>query len=412
MDRPLRFCMITTFYPPYNLGGDGIFVRRLSNELARRGHRVDVIHCRDAYRLAAGRDPSDAYDEHPNVTVHGLKSSFGFLSPLATQQTGRPLFKTAAIRRVLEKGFDVIHFHNISLLGPEVLKYGRGIKLYTMHEYWLVCPTHVLFRFNRAACERPYCFACTLVHKRPPQWWRYTGLLESAVKQVDAFIAPSRFSREKHRAMGFAGPVADLPPFVGQDDDQPRETGRIPGEEPEKSYFLFVGRLEKLKGLQTLIPVFRNYPKARLLVAGAGGYGPELRRLAGNSDNIRFLGHCSQEKLDALYRQAVAVIVPSLCFEGFPLVLIEAFRRQTPVIARGIGGLPEVIEESGGGLTFDTDTELIAAMDLLLTDQSRRRTLGLNGYQAYLKKWTAEVHIERYLGLIHRVAEQRGYSLD
>jgi hypothetical protein len=48
----------------------------------------------------------------------------------------------------------------------------------------------------------------------------------------------------------------------------------------------------------------------------------------------------------------------------------------------------------------------------LLTDQSRRRTLGLNGYQAYLKKWTAEVHIERYLGLIHRVAEQRGYSLD
>ena len=45
--------MITTFYPPYNFGGDGVFVQRLSNELARRGHLVEVIHCTDAYRLAA-----------------------------------------------------------------------------------------------------------------------------------------------------------------------------------------------------------------------------------------------------------------------------------------------------------------------------------------------------------------------
>ena len=152
MDRPLRFCMVTTFYPPYNFGGDGIFVHRLSNELARRGHQVDVIHCRDAYRLMAGQDTNRGYDDHPNVTVHGLKSPFGFLSPLATQQTGFPLFKSAGILRVLDKDFDVIHYHNISLLGPKILEYGHGIKLYTMHEYWLVCPTHVLFRFNRAAC--------------------------------------------------------------------------------------------------------------------------------------------------------------------------------------------------------------------------------------------------------------------
>jgi hypothetical protein len=47
--------MITTFYPPYNFGGDGIFVRQLSNELALRGHRVDVIHCIDAYRALSHR---------------------------------------------------------------------------------------------------------------------------------------------------------------------------------------------------------------------------------------------------------------------------------------------------------------------------------------------------------------------
>lgn len=406
--RPLRFCMVTTFYPPYNFGGDGIFVHRLANELARRGHRVDVIHCRDAYRLMAGREPAGRYEDHPNVTVHGLEGPFGRLSPLAAQQTGRPLFKQAALRRVMEQDFDVVHFHNISLLGPAVLKYGRGVKLYTMHEYWLVCPTHVLFRFDRAACERPHCFACTLVHKRPPQWWRYTGLLESAAREVDAFIAPSRFSREKHRAMGFTAPMAELPPFAGRDDDRPRTDGPIPGDAPDRPYFLFVGRLEKLKGLQTLIPVFRNFPGARLLVAGAGDYAPELKRLAGGVDNIRdnihFLGHCSEERLDSLYRHAVAVVVPSLCFEGFPLILVEAFRQQTPVIARAIGGLPEVIEESGGGLTYRTDKELLASMNGLLEDPARRQSLGRSGYEAYQKNWTVEAHMSRYFALIRDIA--------
>ena len=173
IDRPLRFCMITTFYPPYSFGGDGIFVQRLSNELARQGHSVDVIHCIDAYRIKAGREPATVYEDHPDVTVHGLRSRYGLMSPVATHQSGFPLFKSSHIQKILEKEFDVIHFHNISLIGgPKILAYGRGIKLYTLHEYWLVCPTHVLFRFDRAACTRPHCFTCALIYKIPPQLWR------------------------------------------------------------------------------------------------------------------------------------------------------------------------------------------------------------------------------------------------
>ena len=271
MDRPLRFCMITTFYPPYNFGGDGIFVHRLSNELARRGHQVDVIHCTDAYRFLARQEPTGTYDNHPNVTVHGLKSRFGFLSPLATQQTGFPFFKSGQIQRILEKGFDVIHYHNISLVGgPKILEYGQGIKLYTMHEHWLVCPTHILFRFNRAPCMRPHCFLCNLTYKRPPQWWRYFGLLEAAVKHVDTFISPSHFTKDKHHQMGLNIPIVHLPNFVPPVELSSSTVEEAIGEALNEPYFLFVGRLEKLKGLQTLIPVFRHYQKAQLLIAGTG----------------------------------------------------------------------------------------------------------------------------------------------
>jgi len=408
MNRPLRFCMITTFYPPYNFGGDGIFVRQLSNELAKRGHHVDVIHCIDAYRLLAHQEPTKTYDDHPNVTVHGLRSRLGFLSPLATQQTGYPFFKSASIRRILEKGFDVIHYHNISLIGgPKILEYGQGIKLYTMHEYWLICPTHVLYRFNRAPCTRPHCFLCSLTYKRPPQWWRYFGLLETTVKNVDAFITLSHFSKDMHYQMGLNVPIMNLPPFVPSAEDVLSTPEKQFEETLQEPYFLFVGRLEKLKGLQTLIPIFRHYRKAQLLIAGTGNYEPELQQLANGSANIRFLGFLPQQQLQLLYRQAVAVIVPSLCFEIVPLVVIESFREKTPVVLRNLGGMPEIIEASGGGFVYNTEEELVAVMDRLLAEPSYRQKLGLRGYQAYQQKWTPEAHLKLYFALIHEISSAK-----
>jgi len=397
--------MITTFYPPYNFGGDGIFVHQLSNELAQRGHYVDVIHCLDAYRMLAGQECAGTYDDHPHVTVHGLKSRFGFLSPLATQQTGFPLFKAARIRQVLEKPFDVINYHNISLVGgPKILELGEGVKLYTMHEYWLVCPTHVLFRFNRAPCTQPHCLTCGLLQKRPPQWWRYLGLLESAAKHVDAFIALSSFSKRQHCQMGFDFPIVHLPSFVPSPEPASLTPEDVVGEAQVEPYFLFVGRLEKLKGVQTIIPVFRAHPQARLLIAGSGSYEPRLRQLAEGSANIRFLGQLPEGRLQGLYEQAVALIVPSLCFEVFSLVTMEAFRHRTPVIARNLGALAEIVEESSGGLVYDTEEELWQAMDRLLADPSYRRELGQRGYEAYLRNWTVEAHLKRYLALIHNLS--------
>ena len=187
MTRPLRFLHVTTFYPPYSFGGDAIYVARLAQALAERGHQVDVVHCVDSYRLLARRreqrmndaEPTAVGQAHPNITVHGLESGWGWLSPLLSQQTGRPYLKRRVLQHLIDQGVDVIHFHNTSLFGPGALSLGsarlRAVKLYTTHEHWLVCPTHVLWRFNRERCERPTCFRCTLAAGRPPQLWWYTG---------------------------------------------------------------------------------------------------------------------------------------------------------------------------------------------------------------------------------------------
>src|SRR5919197_3565942 len=143
MDKPLKFCMVTTFYPPYNFGGDGMYIYRLTNELARRGHQIDVLHCEDAYTLLEKTGPKGNFPNHPNVRVQRLKSKAGFLSPLLTQQTGIPFFKNEIKKNLEANQYDVIHYHNMSLIGITALSYGSAIKLYTTHEHWLVCPMHV-----------------------------------------------------------------------------------------------------------------------------------------------------------------------------------------------------------------------------------------------------------------------------
>ena len=407
MDRPLRFCMITTFYPPENFGGDGYHVHHLSNELAGRGHKVDVIHCTDAFRLLAHRRSFPHVAHHPNVTVHKLRSPLGFLSPLATHQTGYPLLKGGKIRSILDKRFDVIHYHNISLVGgPKVLEMGSGIKLYSVHEYWLLCPTHVLFKCNRAPCRQRRCFACSLICRRPPQMWRYSGLLASALKHVDAFLSPSGFGRNIHQQMGLNLPMRHLPYFLPSGSTSLEDPE--PARESTAPYFLFVGRLEKIKGLHTIIPIFRHPGRAPLWVAGRGNFERRLVRMAEGSPNIRFLGYQSGPQLQSLVRNAVAVIVPSVCYDLFPLVILEAYRERTPVIVRNIGGMPEMIRESGGGFLFNAEQELIAAMDRLLADRVLRDDLGNRGFQAYRLNWTPDVYIRRYLELIHDLGKVGG----
>lgn len=413
MEKPLRFCMVTTFYPPYNFGGDGIFVHRLANELARRGHRVDVVHCADAYAASGGGAPRGTVADHRAITVHRLESPFGFLSPLATHQTGMPLFKTGQLRKIFSKGFDVIHYHNISLVGgPGILEYrtaGDPIKLYTLHEYWLVCPAHLLFKYNRAPCTKKNCITCLLVHRRPPQWWRFSTRIARAVKEVDAFINLTAFSRDVHREHGLDLPFVHLP-FFHPDREEPASPGgpvkqrTPPVREP---YFLFAGRLEKLKGMQTLIPVFRRFPAAQLIVAGTGSLEHRFRKLAGDCPTIRFLGHLPHDELQELYRSATAVIVPSLYCDISPLVIIEAVKNRTPVIVRNLGGMPELVRESGGGMIYNSDDDLIAAMERLLADRTLRDRLGEAGFETYSRNWTATAHVDRYIDLVGRIqAEQ------
>src|SRR5947209_10057663 len=178
----MRFGMVTTFYPPYSYGGDATYVRNLAKALVAQGHEVEVIASTQAYLV---RSPDIAADPtlEDGVKVHRIRTRTGLLAPLISHQTGLPALHAPALERFLARPFDVLHFHNISLMGgPGVLRMGEArVRVMSLHDHWLICPTHALWKNRSHACDKRTCFTCSIRSGLPPQLWRYTRLRDRSL---------------------------------------------------------------------------------------------------------------------------------------------------------------------------------------------------------------------------------------
>ena len=375
----MRFCLLNTFFPPMHFGGDAVFTASLANLLAGSGHHVEVVHCADSFALLRGEVAASPFALHPKVIVHTLRSPFGMLAPMAAHCTGRDWLQAGALREILSAGFDVTHWGNSSLLGaPEAFRWGTGRRLMTLHEYWLVCPSHVLMRNGEEICTERTCYRCTMRRGRPPQLWRDDGVITDGLENIDLFLAPSEFVKETIARYLPRLPIAVLPNFVPE---------RPAVQLAREGYYLVVGRLEYLKGIHTILPLFRENGLP-LKIAGTGEAEGDLRALAAGASNIEFLGRVSHDELPGLFGRAKATIVPSICHESFGLVVIESLQQGTPVYVTPFGALPELAERTGGVRVFGSVGELGAMLG------------GETPVQVDLTAFGPEAHLELYLALI------------
>jgi glycosyltransferase involved in cell wall biosynthesis len=401
--------MVTTFFGGHSFGGDAAYVDRLARALLRRGHEVHVVHCADAFNAVRGDHPLRPYSPPDGLIVHRLESRWGILSPLATQLTGQPWLKTEALRDIINAiDVDVVHFHNVSLVGGAgVLRMGRrAVRIMTAHEHWLICPMHLLWKYGRKPCDGPSCVRCSLAGGKPPQLWRALGSIGRGLRELDALVFPSRHALEEHRRRGIGAPMVHLPYFLPDD-----WTDGIEDEEPERAarpYLAAAGRLVRMKGFQRLIPMMRYMPEADLRIAGTGPYEAELKRLAEGLPNVRFEGLLGGPALARLFHGARAVVVPSLFPETFGYVVLEAFAVRTPVVVhRGGGALEETGFQSGGGLSYETDAEMVLAMRRLVHDDALRDELAYRGFALRTGEWSERAHLDRYFELIGAIRAGR-----
>jgi len=395
--RSMKFCMLTSFFGRHSFGGDAVYVERLNRALLKRGHEVDVVYSVDAHAAVRGNERPVPFEAYEGMRIHGLKSAWGLLAPLSVHQTGRPGVLRGPIEEILAaRRFDVLHFHNISLIGgPGALSLrcpGNPRRLLTAHEYWLVCPLSVLWKFGERTCEKAECTRCMLKASRPPQWWRGWRDWQQELDAVDVLLTPSQASARLHRERGLRRAMEVLPYFVG---DEWREK-LPPAPSRRRPYFAFAGRLVKEKGLDVLIPMIRKLPGVDLRIAGRGPYEAKLRSMASGMENVEFLGYLGFQGLREFYAGARALVAPSLMVETFGYVVLESHAVGTPAIVPDLGGIAESVRKSGGGIVYQTDAELFDALCRLAEDDVLRKELGGNARDAVERFWTEEQHLERY----------------
>ena len=171
------------------------------------------------------------------------------------------------------------------------------------------------------------------------------------------------------------------------------------GLEPQ-SYILFVGTVEPRKGIDVLLDAYdslrrQGHPDLRVVVAGPPGWG-ETPALDG--PGVVAPGRIDEVTLDALYRGAAALAVPSRA-EGFGLPALEAMARGCPVVASDAGALPEVVGEAGLLVKPGDADDLASALDRILTDDSLAAELGAAGHRrAATFTWSActAAHVAAY----------------
>jgi len=388
----LRFLMVTTFYPPYHLGGDAVHVQYLARALAARGHEVHVEFSPAAYGLKRKENGTPPSDSEDGVLLHPIPGD-GWGAPVAAHLLGRSgsvrRFHTQLLDRVRP---EIVHHHNISLLGLDVLQPRRDARaLYTAHDYWVLCPRSDLFKYGRYPCDTPTCLRCSLVSGRPPQLWRY-GRSWRGLPGVDFAIAPSAYmARTIRTTMGC--PVVHIPNFAPDSDPDPGAGG-------SGGYFLFVGVLETHKGVSELVAASgrKEFP---IRIVGRGSLYEPLRHLAETrADGLRVEGWVSRDRLLELYRGARALVIPSLWPENAPLAAVEAMSCGTPLLVSRRGGLEELLHGGATGFSFEPDADgILGAIDRF-EGTGNPSVLRMGARSAYERFHHPEAYLRTYLDVV------------
>lgn len=401
----MKICMVTSFFGRHSFGGDSVYIERLILALQRRGHEVHVACSSGAFDIARDSQPPRLYHAHPQFFVHDVGRGIrGRMAAFWNHQTGGTGLKFQPLGALLKRcSFDIVHLHNVSLLGgrtlPLLLEHQpRAVKLATMHDYWWICGQSLLWKYGRRICDTEACKRCAVFLRRPPQFWRRPGWFNTALAHLDAILFPSRSARRLYEAHGFVHPRQFVLPGV-----LPEEWVRNGGTadsmtaSPSRRYFAAAGRLVAEKGFQTLIPLMRLQPGAELCIAGSGPAEGMLRNLARGLPNVRFEGLLDHDRIRSLFQSARAVVVPSLFPETFGMVAAEAMSLGVPVLARNRGSLPELIKATSGGLTFENETELAEQMQRIFSDDHLFTDLSNASLTGVPPIWREQAHTDAYL---------------
>jgi phosphatidylinositol alpha-mannosyltransferase len=362
---------------PYNIGlGGGVqeCVLAAQAELQQRGHEVHIITPRSR----------EARDNPPAGTIL-VGAGTDIRSPFSTTAQISASINPDELERIVEEyKFDILHFHEpwVPVMARQLLGKSKSINIATFHARM---PDGVMTKTIETVIT-PY--------------------TRSILKSFDALTAVSEPAAQYVRKLT-SEPIQIIPNGIDLKKYRPRRTGSGSGKT-----VLYIGRLERRKGVSLLIDAFArlNDPTSRLIIAGSG---PDRAKLEAQAEakglkNVEFLGYISEADKIHLLRSSQVFCSPAIYGESFGIVLLEAMACGTPIVAANNPGYVSVMQGRGLiSLVNPEDTEQFARrLALLLYDQDLAK-LWRKWAKQYVKQFNYISVVDQYEALYKKLKRQR-----
>lgn len=301
---------------------------------------------------------------------------------------------------------DVVHVHNFfPLLSPAVhvaaAREGAAV-VQTLHNYRLLCANGTLSR-NGQVCEK--CVNGSRLWAVYHRCYRDSAIGSAAVTSMQAssmgsarwlqsvhrFIALSEFGRKKFASAGLPLEKITVKPNFTEPSPFAMRSDRRGA--------LYVGRLSVEKGVDTLLAAWRELPDTPLTIIGDGPERSRLESLAPPA--VTFCGEQPREVVLRTMNSASLLVVPSTWFEGFPMVIAEAFASGLPVLASDIGALAEIVRPGVNGAHFSAGDarSLAEALRTLLSDRAMLAQLSFGAARSFEERYSPRASLDALEGI-------------
>jgi len=334
-------------------------------------------------------------------------------------------FSVAKLRNVLKgKRPDIMHVHNtFPLLSPAVFYAAKNIStatVLTVHNYRIFCAAGIPERNGTVCTEcldqcsvipalRYGCYrnsrlatlpmiAMIALHRKLDTWGRH----------VDAFIALTEFQRAKLVEAGLPKDRVYVKPHFYPDPPLP-----APWQDRQERV-AYIGRLGAYKGVHLLVEAWRQWGEGApaLEIIGEGPERKQLEKAAAAGpwldQRITFVGQLPFPEVQARLARAKLLVLPSLCFEGFPMVIREAFALGVPVAASRIGALEQIVDHGKNGVLFTPGSpkDLLSSVKKIWKDRELE-AMATTARKTFEEKYTAETNYEELMAIYEEAIARR-----
>ncbi len=297
---------------------------------------------------------------------------------------------------------DIVHVHNWHFAtGPLIFRkiHSMGVPIvHTIHNYRLLCPSAILLHKGKlfenslhksfpwkAIRNKVYRSSLLLTfwlalivwfHKKIGTW-----------KTIDTYVCLTSFAVNLFQQSNFGvsgEKFAIKPNFISTSTQVVNK---------KENQFVFIGRLSEEKGISVLLDAFKELPFI-LKIAGDGPLKELILKASREFPNIIYIGNLSKDEVVKSLQETQALISPSICYEGMPMTILEAFSCGTPVIASNLGAMTSMISDGANGFLFESGN-VFALKDVILKFErlsiNEKNQISINAFNDYKTIYSAEL---------------------